>query len=83
MKMMIMSMAMLGSLSYGSTDIQQAAKDITGGIVSVYSAAAGINHTAERDVRSKQEQKLYKVAGNLTPMAQEYAQLSYPQLTMR
>ena len=71
MKFFFMAAAMFGTITYGTTDLFQRAQVMTEGVGAVYVAASDINHFADTNTRTAQQQNLYVAAANLAPIAEE------------
>lgn len=74
MKLALLGMAMMGTATFGTTDLFHKAQDVSGQVTAVYSAAADINHFADQDTIKVQQERLYDMAARLEPFAQEYGQ---------
>ena len=82
MKLILMGMAMMGTATYGSTDLFHKAQDVTGNVTAVYATAAQIDHFADKNTRAKQQEKLFGMARDLEPFANEYGNASEQTLAM-
>ncbi len=82
MKLILLGMAMMGTATYGSTDLFHKAQDVTDNVTAVYATAAQIDHFADAQTRAKQQQKLYSMARDLEPFANEFGNASEETLAM-
>lgn len=72
MKFFFMAAAMIGTITYGTTDLFERAQVMTEGVGAVYVAASDINHHAQTNTRIAQQENLYVAADNLAPLAEDF-----------
>ena len=74
MKLILLGLAMMGTATYGSTDLFHKAQDVTGNVTALYGAAAGIDHFADIQTRQAQQENLYAMADRVTPFVVDASQ---------
>lgn len=82
MKIALLGLAMMGTATFGTTDLFQKAQDVTGGVTAIYASAGEINHFADAQTRHEQQQKLFAVAQEMDAFATEFGKNGEDKIAM-
>lgn len=82
MKLALLGLAMMGTATYGSTDLFDKAQDVTGNVTAIYETAGAINHFADAQTRFEQQQKLFSMATDLEPFATDFGKNGEDKIAM-